>query len=56
MWPGIILQPRLNQRFYEYEASGCAAANFSGVICAGEIHWQLHYGPSFQDLSRMLTL
>ena len=33
---------QLNQRFSE--ASGCAAANFSGVICTDEIHWQLRCG------------
>ena len=25
------------------EPKGCAAANFSGVICTDEIHWQLNY-------------
>ena len=37
--PNMFVTPcppkRLNRSFYE--ASGCAAANFSGVICTGEI-------------------
>ena len=32
---------RPNRSFYE--ASGCAAANFSREICSDKIHWQLHY-------------